>query len=63
MKAFSLCDSAALNDEALQALVELKGVGVDTASAILGTYQPQYYPFMSDEALGVAVGMYKFKFE
>lgn len=54
--AFSYCESAALNNMALQVLIELRGVGVDTASAILSAYQPQYYPYMSDEALGVAIG-------
>ena len=59
-KAFSLCDeSTALNESALQALIELKGVGPDTASAVLATYQPEYYPYMSDEALSAVAGMYQ----
>lgn len=57
-KAFSLCESTEMNNEALESLTNLKGIGQATASAVMGAYQPQYYPYMSDEALNAVAGMY-----
>lgn len=55
-EAFSACESTAVNKFALQSAMKLKGVGPATASAILSVYQPQFYPFMSDEALNATAG-------
>eukprot|EP00897_Mesotaenium_endlicherianum_P007256 jgi/Mesen1/6559/ME000334S05897 len=53
---------AALPDvkAAVNHLAVLKGVGPATASAILAAYAPQHAPFMSDEALQVAMGEAKY---
>ena len=56
-EAFSSCEAESLNILALKSAIKLKGVGPATASAILSAYQPQYYPFMSDEALNAVAGM------
>ena len=41
--------------DALHKITALKGVGVATASAILGLLAPEEFPFMSDEALELCI--------
>jgi hypothetical protein len=42
--------------KAVKELTVLKGVGAATASAVLAAYAPDIAPFMSDEAMEVALG-------
>jgi len=54
-KAFKLLEDGCSVEEVLDALCELRGVGVATASAVLAAFDSSF-PFMSDEAMEVVLG-------